>query len=171
MALVLASTPKRTHAEVDEQKSEKAGNRGTPGSDLARRVGMILAPASDAADQSQPKEQESSDLQPKNLADPSKRLEKTTDSRRNALKNPPALLPFLERSGRFAQHAANRACRCRFGPQRIRETTHIAILDQFRESCIPKSSRGVCWGDIQPGGDISGIHQLRIAPAARQTRF
>jgi hypothetical protein len=77
--LVLASTPKRTHAEVDKQKSEKTGHSGTPRSNLARRVGMILMPASDAANQTKPEKQESSDLQPKNLADPSKRLEKATD--------------------------------------------------------------------------------------------
>jgi hypothetical protein len=139
-ALVLASTPKRTHAEVGEQNSEKSGNHGTPGSNLARHVDMILAPASDAADQSEPEEQESSDLQPKNPADLPQRLQKSANSRRNSLKNPPALLPLLKRPGHFAQHGTDRARRWRLCSQRIRKTAHKRILDQFRESCIPESS-------------------------------
>jgi len=106
-ALVLASTPKRTHAEVEEQNSKKDGNNCTPRSNLARRVGMILAPAGDAANQSKPEEQESSDLQPKNFADPPKGLDKSTDSGGNSLKNPPALLSLLKRPGEFTQHGAD----------------------------------------------------------------
>jgi len=109
--LIFASTPKRTHAEVGEQKREKTGNSSPSGSNLARRVGMIFMPAGEAANQRKPEEQESSDLQPKNLADPSKRLNKTTDSGGNSLKNPPSLLSFLKGLGGFAQHGADRACR------------------------------------------------------------
>ncbi len=122
---------------------------------------MILAPASDAADQSEPEEQESSDLQPKNLADPSKRLQKTADSRRNSLKNPPALLPFLKRPGRFAQHGADRGCRGRLCPQRIRKTAHKAILDQFGESCRPESGRQMLrWS----AGSIPELLKRRVNP-------
>jgi hypothetical protein len=165
-ALALASTPKRTHAEVEEQNSEKDGNNRTPRSNLACRVGMILAPAGDAADQSEPKEQESSDLQPKNLADPPKRLQKTTDSCRNSLENPPALLPFLKGPGHFAQHGADRARRRRFCPQRIRKTAHKGILDHFRESCIPKAvakrSKAAIAGAFQFGIVSSGPPNLLL---------
>ncbi len=160
--LVLASTPKRTHAEVGEQNSEKSGNDGTPGSNLARRVGMILAPASDATEYSEPEEQESSDLQPKNPADPSQRLQKSADSRRNSLKNLPALLSFLKGPGHFAQHGTDRACRCRLCSQRIRKTAHKRILDQFRESCTPKAAAK------RRRLSLPGTFIAELVPTARQ---
>lgn len=136
--LVLAGLPKRTQAEVGEQKSEKPRDRGTPRSDLTCHVGMILVPARDAANQSEPEEQKSRDFQPKNLAHPPKRPEKTIDSSRNPLKNSSALLPFLKRSGHFAQRGTDRGRRRRLGSQRIRKTTHKAILEQFVAKCILK---------------------------------
>ena len=113
--LTLASIQKRTHAEVDEQESEKSGNRRTPGSDLARRISMILR------QQSMPPAKPS-----QRNREPVISSQRTLPTRRSVnksyrfppkpLKNPPAFLPSLKRPGHFAQHGADRARRWKAWP-------------------------------------------------------